>query len=173
VALLTVDECPFQCDHDQRDARRWRVSYVDAATGADREGPALSEVTGAAVRALGWHGDALVVVQYESEDDTTADMGDTDPGVTRHVRVLELRPGAAVDVVLDPPGDVASIDIAQDLVRTGRFDGPVPAPAMLPARWSVVAQSALCLLCLLAPVAAAVVVFVRVLAARWRRVATG
>ncbi|MFF5227756.1 hypothetical protein [Dactylosporangium sp. NPDC000521] len=168
LALLTVDECPFQCDHDQRDARRWRVSYIDAATGTDREGPAVPEVTGAAVRALGWHGDALVVVQYESEDHVTAAESETQE--IRHVRVLALRPGA-VDVVLDPPADVTSIDIPQDLVRNGQFDGPVPAPAMLPARWSVVAQGALCLLCLLAPVAAAVVVSVRVWAARRRRAA--
>ncbi|WP_238006418.1 hypothetical protein KZZ52_15890 [Dactylosporangium sp. AC04546] len=174
VALLTVDDCPFQCDHDQRDARRWRVSYIDAATGTDREGPALPEVTGAAVRALGWHGDALVVVQYQSEDDVTAaTTDDTDAWGTRHVRVLALRPGAAVNVVLEPPADVSSIDIAQDLLRNGRFDGPVPAPAMLPARWSVVAQEALFVLCLLAPVAVAVVVFVRVRAARRRRVAAG
>ncbi|GAB3837221.1 hypothetical protein ACFPIJ_17040 [Dactylosporangium cerinum] len=171
VALLTVDECPFQCDHDQRDARRWRVSYIDAATGADREGPALSELTGAAVRALGWHGDALVVVQYESEDDVTASTtDDTDAFGTRHVRVLALRPGGAVDVVLEPPGDVSSIDIAQDLVRNGRFDGRVPAPAILPARWSAVAQEALFVLCLLTPVAVAVVILVRVLAARRRRI---
>lgn len=174
LALLTVDDCPFQCDHDQRDARRWRVSYIDAASGADREGPALPEVTGAAVRALGWHGDALVVVRYESEKYTTADKGDTDTGSTRHVRVLALRSGGAVDVVLDPPGDVRSIDIAQDLVRNGRFDGAVPAPAMLPARWSVIAQGALFVLCLLAPVAVIVVILVRVVrAVRRRRLAAG
>jgi hypothetical protein len=172
LALLTV-ECPFQCNHDQRDARRWRVSYVDAATGTDREGLALPEVTGAAVRALGWHGDAFVVVQYETEDDVTAGTYDTDAWGTRHVRVLALRPGAAVDVVLDPPDDVSSVDIAQDLLRNGQFGGPVPAPAMLPARWPVVAQGALFVLCLLAPVAVAVVVLAKVWAGRRRRAATG
>ncbi|MET7398251.1 hypothetical protein ABZS66_32655 [Dactylosporangium sp. NPDC005572] len=168
VALLTIDGCTNtkECDHDQLAARRWGVSYVDAATGADREGPALPAVTGPAVRVLGWSGGTLVVVQYELEDETLLEPDETGWSETRHVRVLALQPDGAVSVVLDPPGDVSSIDIAQYLLRDGRFGGPVPDPAALPARWSVIAQAALCLL---VPATAAVVVVLR--AVRRRRVA--
>jgi hypothetical protein len=171
VALLTVDGCTNteECDHDQLAARRWRVSYVDAATGADREGPALPAVTGPAVRALGWHGDTLVVVQYELEDELLRHSDATGWSVTRHVRVLALRPDGTTSVVLDPPGDVSSIDIAQDLLRDGRFGGPVPAPAALPARWSVIAQGALCLPVPVLLATAAIVVILR--AVRRRRAA--
>ncbi|WP_238007811.1 hypothetical protein KZZ52_50065 [Dactylosporangium sp. AC04546] len=169
VALLTIDGCPEACDHDQLAARRWQVSYVDAATGADRDGPTLPAVTGPAVRALGWHGDTLVVVQYELEDELLLNPDDTGSAETRHVRVLALRPDGAVSVVLDPPADVSSIDIAQDLLRDGRFGGPVPDPAALPARWSVIASAALCLL---VPVLLAAAVAVVVLRAVRRRRAT-
>ncbi|WP_432837725.1 hypothetical protein [Dactylosporangium sp. CA-092794] len=172
VALLSVDGCADtkECDHDQLAARRWQVSYVDAATGADREGPALPAVTGPAVRALGWHGDTLVVVQYELEDDIRQEPDDTGWAETRHVRVLALRPDGTAGVVLDPPAGVSSIDIAQDLLGDGRFGGPVPAPAALPARWSVVAQGALFLLVPVLLATAAAVVILR--AIRRRRTAT-
>ncbi|WP_432994256.1 hypothetical protein [Dactylosporangium sp. CA-233914] len=169
VALLSIDGCPNECDYDQLAARQWHVSYVDAATGADREGPALPAVTGPAVRALGWHGDTLVVVQYESEDDIGQNPDETDAWGTRHVRVLALQPDGTVSVVLDPPADVSSIDIAQDLLRDGRFGGPVPTPAALPARWSAVAQSAPFLLVPVLLAAAVVVVVLR--AVRRRRAA--
>ncbi|MDG6108058.1 hypothetical protein Daura_45475 [Dactylosporangium aurantiacum] len=168
VALLSIDGCPKDCDHDQFLARRWRVTYLDAATGADREGPALPEVTGPAVRALGWHGDALIVVRYEYEDGAQG-PDETDPWGTRHVRVLALRPDGTTSVVFDPPADVISVDIAQDLLREGRFGGPVPEPAALPARWSVIAQEAPCLLVPVLIAAAVIVVVWR--AVRRRRTA--
>ncbi|GAA2638266.1 hypothetical protein GCM10010399_84460 [Dactylosporangium fulvum] len=171
VALLTIDGCTNtkECNHDQLASRRWRVSYVDAATGADREGPALPTVTGPAVRALGWHGDTLVVVQYELEDEILLEPDDTGWSETRHVRVLALRPDGTASVVLEPPADVSSIDIAQDLLRDGRFGGPVPAPAAWPVRWSVAARGALVVLCLLVPVLLAAAVVVVVLRAVHRR----
>ncbi|MEV8512024.1 hypothetical protein [Dactylosporangium sp. NPDC051484] len=169
VALLTIDGCTRQCDHDQLAARRWQVSYVDPATGAGREGPALPAVTGPAVRALGWTGDTLIVVQYESEDGVTPSQDETGWEPTRHVRVLALRPDGTISVALDPPADVSSIDIAQDLLRDGQFGGPVPAPSILPARWPVVAQGALFALCLLVPVLLATVAVVVVLRAVRRR----
>lgn len=46
---------------------------------------------------------------------------------------------------------------------------PVPAPAMLPARWSAVAQGALFVVCLLVPVVAVVAVLVRMVRASRRR----
>lgn len=86
----------------------------------------------------------------------------------RAVLVLPaLRPDGTVSVVLDPPAGVSSVDIPQDLLREGRFGGPVPAPAALPARWPVIAQAALCLLAPVLLAAAAVVVMVR--AVRRRR----
>ncbi|MFF5233000.1 hypothetical protein [Dactylosporangium sp. NPDC000521] len=154
VALLNIDGCTASCDHDELVARRWHVSYVDAATGADREGPALPAVTGPAVRALGWHGDTLIAVQYELEDDIRPGEDETGWFATRHVRVLALRPDGTTGVVLDPPADVSSVDIAQDLIRSGRFGGPVPSPAVLPVRWAPVAEAAalaLCVLCVLSP----------------------
>ncbi|GAA1534878.1 hypothetical protein GCM10009827_061300 [Dactylosporangium maewongense] len=170
VALLTIDGCTNtkECDHDRLAARRWRVSYADAATGADREGPALPTVTGPAVRALGWHGDTLIVVQYELEDEILLEPDDTGWSETRHVRVLALRPDGTVSVVLDPPGDVSSIDIAQDLLRDGRFGGPVPAPAALPARWSVIAQAGVLALCVLSPVLLIAALVIRLVRRRRR-----
>ncbi|MET7426465.1 hypothetical protein [Dactylosporangium sp. NPDC005555] len=167
VALLNIDGCATGCGRDELTARRWQVSYLDAATGEDRSGPALPVVTGAAVRALGWHDGALVVVRHELEDDVLSGDDETGWTPTRHVSVLTLRPDGTVAVVLDPPDGVTSIDIAQDLLRDGRFGGPVPDPAVLPARWSVLAQVSLCLLVPLLVVAAAVVAIVR--AVRRRR----
>ncbi|GGM85436.1 hypothetical protein ACFFX1_05930 [Dactylosporangium sucinum] len=169
VALLTIDGCTKECGHDQLTARQWHVSYVDAVTGADREGQALPAVSGPAVRALGWTGGTLVVVQYELEDEILLEPDETGRSETRHVRVLALQPDGAVSVVLDPPAEVSSIDIAQNRLRDGRFGGPVPDPAALPARWSVIAQAALCLLVPVLLATAAVVVIRR--AVRRRSVA--
>ncbi|MFC5005044.1 hypothetical protein ACFPIJ_45340 [Dactylosporangium cerinum] len=77
---------------------------MDAATGADLAGPALPVVTGPAVRALGWSGSTLVVVQYEAETDLPSFFDETGATETRHVRVLGLQSGAEPQVLLDPPG---------------------------------------------------------------------
>jgi hypothetical protein len=161
IAVLTMTGCADDCDLAQLAERRWSVSYLDAATGAERGGPAVPAVGGAAVRALGWHGDALVVVRYEAGTALVSGLDETGWSQTRHVQVLTLRPGAEPQVVLDPPAHVNSIDVAQDLIRDGEFGGPVPPASMLPARWSVLGQLGLCLLLPLAAVTAAVVLIRR------------
>jgi hypothetical protein len=176
IATVTLDGCVTKCTGEQLLDRAWTVSYVDAATGADAGGPALPVVRGMAVRALGWHGTDLVVVHYEPEPGDGGSGDDTGWGGTRHVRVLALHQGhpggdtkgdtsGDTSVLLDPPDDVGSIDIAQDLVRDGRFGGPVPSPSIFPVRWGVVVQGALCYGAPLSVLVLIVVVIVR----RFRR----
>lgn len=147
IATVTLEGCADVCDRNQLAGRRWTVSYVDAATGADVNGPLLPPAPGMAIRALGWHSTDLIVVQYKPEDDLAKDyeyFDETGWFETGDVRVLALHANGTTSVLLDPPDDVTSIDIPQDLIREGAFGGPVPSPSLFPARWSVVARLSLC-----------------------------
>ncbi|MEV0129597.1 hypothetical protein AB0H83_14210 [Dactylosporangium sp. NPDC050688] len=105
---------------------------------------------------------------FEEEGGKLAVVGRN--GAYRMLRYPDDGLRAGHDVRLSPDGNlVSSVDIAQDLLREGRFGGSVPAPAALPARWSVIAQGALCLLVPVLLATAVVVLMVR--AVRRRRVA--
>ncbi|GGM88829.1 hypothetical protein ACFFX1_34035 [Dactylosporangium sucinum] len=174
IAIITLDGCTDVCDRDQLAARRWTVSYVDAATGADVAGPPLPAAPGMAMRALGWHGTDLVVVQSRPEDGLAKDdeyFTETGWYETGDVRVLALRSDDTVSVLLDPPNDVTSIDIPQDLIRDGTFAGPTSSPSLLPVRWGVLMQVSLCTAVPLLLIAAGAVVVVR--RVLWRRRVSG
>ncbi len=139
IATFTLDGCREGCDAGQLNARRWRIGYLDAATGKETTGPALDPVTAMGVRLLGWARDTdAVVVRHEAEpgarmdgDPYWSDLGYWESG---HVTVVGLRPGGGTSTLLDPPPQVTGIDIAMNVVRAGSFGGPDRKPSVFPAR---------------------------------------
>ncbi|WP_229069980.1 WD40 repeat domain-containing protein [Actinoplanes sp. DH11] len=152
IAIARLDGCVQDCDETALAARRWTVGYLDAATGAPATGPELPAVTGMAIRALGWsQGRDLVVVRHLPEKDAYREaQSDATPGFwndtgwyeTGDIALLGLSPGGGTRTLLDPPGDVLTIDVAADLLQAGRFGGATPAANPFPARpiivWAVV-----------------------------------
>ena len=119
-------------------ARTWRFGWLDAATGQDTDGPALAPVRAQAVRALGWRtGTDLVVLRYEPNPHdgmSTLVWNDTGYWETGHVQLLALRPDGGQELLLDPPAEVFALDVARDLLTTGRFGAPAVDPRPFPAR---------------------------------------
>ncbi|KHD76884.1 hypothetical protein [Actinoplanes utahensis] len=151
IAIANLDGCLEDCDAAALAARRWTITYRDAATGAPTTGPELPAVTGMAVRAVGWsQGRDLVVLRHEPEHDAYRDTSrgadrawdDTGWWETGHVTLLGLGTDGGTRVLLDPPDGVLTLDVAQDLVQAGRFGGPVPTAGPFPARpiiaWALV-----------------------------------
>jgi hypothetical protein len=169
VATFTLDGCRAGCDAAQLNARRWRIGYLDAATGKETTGPALDPVTAMGVRLLGWARDTdAVVVRHEAEPGAQSDGGPlwSDVGYweSGHVTVVGLRPGGGTTTLLDPPPAVTGVDIALNVVRAGSFGGPDRKPSVFPVR-GVVLVPAVCLGVPLLVVTLLVVVPLR----RWRR----
>jgi hypothetical protein len=102
----------------------WTVSYVDASTGFDADGPAVPALTAFALTALGWHGDELVVAGYSPPP-----AGST---CCAPVDVYGLTPGSGPELLVDLPPDAIGVDIAPDLVEAGRFGSPAALPGVLP-----------------------------------------
>jgi hypothetical protein len=159
VAIAELDGCLDRCDGAALAARRWSISYLDAATGKPVGGPVLPGVTAMSIRAVGWTaGGDLVVTRHEPEPDAVKEPGqvwdDTGWAETRHLTLVALGADGTVRTLLDPPGDVGTMDVAADLVRAGRFGGPAPAAAAFPARgiiwvtvgWSVFLAAVLLLI---------------------------
>ncbi|WP_157441731.1 hypothetical protein [Actinoplanes awajinensis] len=149
IAIAELTGCLDRCDRDALAARTWKVSYLDAATGQPATGPDLPAVTAMAIRALGWtRSGELVVTRHEPEngaeklpDQRWSDIGWEETG---HITLVALCAGGAQRTLLDPPGDVTTMDVAADLVRAGSFGGPAPRAAAFPARpvvWWVVAPA--------------------------------
>jgi hypothetical protein len=142
VTTLTLDGCLERCDTAALAARRWRVGYLDARTGAEAMGPALPVVSGLAVRALGWrHASDLVVLSYRPAPGaakTELEWDDTAYSVVGDVTLLALAPEREPETLLDPPDAVIGIDVARDLLTAGRFGGASPRPSVFPARWVIV-----------------------------------
>ena len=172
IAIADLDGCLADCDRDALAARRWSVSYLDAATGRPATGPALATVTGSAVRALGWSQDRdLVVLRHQPEHDAyrAADntyWNDTGWEETGHITLLGLEPGGGIRTLLDPPDGVLTMDVARDLLEAGRFGGSTPRATAFPARDII----AVVLVPLTVLVAAAGIVMLVVRAVRRRRV---
>ncbi|MDG4786863.1 hypothetical protein O7626_13140 [Micromonospora sp. WMMD1102] len=168
IATVTLDGCLDECDEAALAARRWSVGLLDAATGRPLPGPGFPVVTGSAVRALGWAGGRdLVVLRYEPEYGVqkTRDREWNDTGwyETGHVTLLALAPDGSIRTLIDPPDDVLTMDVAQDLLTADRFGGPSSTAAMFPARdiiW-VAAVPAACLAVVIGLVTLAVVRAIR------------
>ncbi|MEV0810117.1 hypothetical protein [Micromonospora sp. NPDC050200] len=137
IAVVDLDGCLHTCDAAARDARTWRVTWLDVATGRDVTGPTLAPVRGQALRALGWrHGTDLVALRYEAEPGAAmiGDWNDTGYWETGHVQLVALRPDGETETLLDPPREVWSMDVARDLLEAGRFGGPPVRARPFPAR---------------------------------------
>lgn len=120
----------------RRDGGTWSLRQVDPANGGDlgaMDTPGVSGVT--AIRLLGWAADGSArVVAYQPEPraptvfDAPLEMDQRLAyGNVGSVRVLALGRGAAAPTtLLTAPGKVVSIDVADDVVRSGRTRAAEP-----------------------------------------------
>jgi hypothetical protein len=137
ITIATVHGCVGTCDSTQLGARRWTFGYLDATTGADATGTALAPVHAMAVRALGWsQRTELVVETYQPMPGTSTTAGtpfnDTGDGNVTAAELVALRANGHIGTLLDPPDEVAAIDVPRQLVVAGRFSGADVAPRPLP-----------------------------------------
>jgi hypothetical protein len=140
LAVFTFEGCAGTCTSKQRNARTWRLSYVDTETGAPVTGAPFDPLTGAAVRVVGFQRDGeAVVVRYVDEVIPNAEATEGDGTFYKDVieaDLMALRPGGGQRQLLRKPvGDVWDVDVPRDLVVDGRFGGPSPEPAVLPLPW--------------------------------------
>ncbi len=139
IAVFSHGGCVDPCTDVQRNDRRWRLLRLDAGTGTIQPAPgAVPEVAGAAVRMLGWPRDGHpVVLRYllPSRDGTPWPEVEEQTGyrAVHDVELLALHPDGGRRLVATPPGAVWDLDVARDLLLDGRFGGPAPRPAPLPA----------------------------------------
>ncbi|GGM35274.1 hypothetical protein GCM10011608_19880 [Micromonospora sonchi] len=139
IAVADLEGCLSGCDSAALAARTWTVTWLDAATGRDAGGPTLAPVRGQALRALGWRlGIDLVAVRYEAEPGNGMPEGtgwnDTGYWESGRVQLIALRPDGTTEVLLDPPDEVWSLDVARDLLEAGSFGAPATEPRPFPAR---------------------------------------
>jgi hypothetical protein len=122
--------CAFVCEQEELSRRRWAVRFADAPG-------EYAEVEAAAVRVVGWRGGDPVLVAYRPGPEEVQEVGqsggDVDPSLVDTVRLLALLPGGRPPrVLLDPPDEVAGLDVATDLVAAGRFGGEPSRPGLWP-----------------------------------------
>ncbi|MFI6266487.1 TolB family protein [Micromonospora sp. NPDC051006] len=120
----------------QPGSTEWSLRQVDARTGSGSGSgslPAVSDVT--AIRLLGWRPDgSALVVAYQPEPASPARFDqplELDQrvayGHVRSVRLLALTPGAAEPhTVTTAPEQVLAIDVADEVVRSGRVRDAEP-----------------------------------------------
>ncbi|MEV1156124.1 hypothetical protein AB0J27_12055 [Micromonospora chokoriensis] len=113
----------------------WTLRQVDPASGRDVGPLPLPAVSGAvAVRLLGWAPDGSALVAAYLPDPVAPDLPleeQTDPPTSdqrvRTVRVLALTPGAtAPRTVLTAPDQVIAVDVADQVIRSGRVRDAQP-----------------------------------------------
>ncbi|MEU4688867.1 WD40 repeat domain-containing protein [Actinoplanes sp. NPDC023714] len=158
IALANLSGCLDDCDEQDLAARTWTVTYLNATTGKPAEGPALSAVTGSAIRALGWsQGRDLVILRYEPEKGAHRDAkgdasfqawNDTGWYETGHITLQALTPDGQTRTLLDPPDGVLTMDVSADLLQQGAFGGPTPYAAPFPAR-SIIGWALSPLICII------------------------
>ncbi|MEU5724667.1 hypothetical protein [Micromonospora sp. NPDC047738] len=129
----------------RRDGDSWSLRQIDPATGRDlgaMDTPAVSGVT--AIRLLGWaaDGSARVVAYHPAPHapaafDVPLEMDQRLAyGNVGTVRVLALGRGAEVPTtLLTAPQDVVSIDVSNDVIRSGRTRGASPPHGVGPRFW--------------------------------------
>ena len=112
-----------------RSGASWSARYVDPVSGAARGGPALTVLRDLTVgEVLGWwpDGSALVAVH----DATSA-------------RIVALAPGsAAVTPVLTAPAEVSGVEVAFDVLTSGRTRAADPPGPLGPRFWRGLAEVA-------------------------------
>jgi hypothetical protein len=140
LAVFTFEGCDGKCTPQERNARTWRLDYLDAETGAPATGDRFDTLTGAAVRVVGFQRDgAAVVVRYVDEAMPNAEATESDGTFYKDVieaDLMALRPGGGQRQLLRKPvGDVWDVDVPRNLVVDGRFGGPSPGPALFPLPW--------------------------------------
>lgn len=179
ITTVTLEGCLDHCDESALADRRWTFGYLDVASGADADGPALAPVTGMAVRAVGWiRGGELAVLRYQPErgayKETSVGWDDVGWWETGHVTLLGLRPGAGPRTVFDPPDGVLTLDVPADLLAAGSFDGPPAHASLAPVRmWAVLGYVVFTSVVWVPLAAVAVVVTGLVVRRRARRRAAG
>ncbi|CCH19851.1 hypothetical protein [Micromonospora lupini] len=118
------------------DTDEWTLRHVDPATGRDVGPLRLPAVPGVvSIRLLGWTPDGSALVAAYQPDplapdpplqEQTGQPSGTDQTV-RTVRVLALTPGAtAPRTVLTAPDQVVAVDIADQVIRSGRIRDAQP-----------------------------------------------
>jgi hypothetical protein len=121
IALFAFTGCAaLDCDASAVEARRWRLEFLDAETGAELPGSAIP-LAARPSRMLGWrYGIDPVVVLHE-----------------QHTKLVAVRPDGGPELLLDLPASVTDVDVPADLVKDGRFGGASSRPDPLAARWEV------------------------------------
>ncbi|MFG1870526.1 hypothetical protein [Micromonospora arborensis] len=118
------------------DTDEWTLRHVDSTTGRDVGPLRLPAVSGVvAIRLLGWAPDGSALVAAYEPDPLAPDRPleeQTDPPSTsdqqvRTVRVLALTPGASAPrTVLTAPDQVVAVDVADQVIRSGRIRDAQP-----------------------------------------------
>jgi hypothetical protein len=129
----------------QRQGEVWTLRYVDPATGQDTSRPATPSVSGVtAIRLLGWSPNgSAVVLAYQPQPGSPARLDQPLPmdqrthyGNVRAIRILALTPGATTPtVLLEAPDHVKAVDVADDIVASGRTRPAHPPRGVGPRFW--------------------------------------
>jgi hypothetical protein len=178
IAVVTRAACCTDQPEQGGFPSRWRIRLLDPATGAERAGWSLPEVSGVtALRLIGWlpSGEAVVAAFYPHPGLSAKwDPGTADPNrdlwafpnyyeSVSHVEVRALATGGGSRELLSLPDTVYGVDIADDVLARGAVRPGADAP-IRPVRtgWLVVT---IAVVLLLVATPAAVLLLVR----RWRR----
>lgn len=122
VAVLAFDGCADPCRDGDEGARRWRVEFLDPATGTTVGEPVpLAGIPGEVV---GWRGGRDVVMTYTPDRDGT-----------RHQTLVAVRPDGTVETLVATPPEVTGIEVADRAVAAGAFGGPAHRPSPWAAAW--------------------------------------
>lgn len=105
-----------------RNGSAWGTRYVDPGSGLTRAGPALPGLRDLAVRELiGWWPDGSALVSVHDE---------------RSARIVALAPGAAAaTTVLTAPAQVTGLEVASEVLASGRTRAGDPPGSLGPRFW--------------------------------------
>jgi dipeptidyl aminopeptidase/acylaminoacyl peptidase len=123
LAILAFDGCTGGCDDSAYAARRWRVEFLDAETGASARPPIA--LPGRPVAVLGWRSDVEPVLTYTPAAELES----------RHVEVVALRPDGETEPLVETADEVTGLDLPRKLVDGGQFHGGSPRPSPFAAQW--------------------------------------
>lgn len=179
IAVVSRAACCTDQPGQGRFPSRWRIRLLDPATGAERAGWSLPEVSGVtALRLIGWwpSGEAVVAAFHPHPwssaqwNPATADPNHDQwafpnyYGAVMRVEVRALATGGGSRELLSLPDTVHGIDIAEDVLAHGVVRPGGDAP-IRPVRTGWLVAATIVAILLVAMPTAAVVLLVR----RWRR----
>lgn len=114
-----VSGCTGPCEMPFPETGEFRLRFVDPVTGADVPGPAFVTLSGQLPRLLGWLPDGGAVVEtYRPGVQPPAAQGDGP-----RLRVVALEPAGGSRELIRLPADAHHVDVARDLLESGRFGG--------------------------------------------------